>query len=198
MSNLVIDDYSENDVDTLHKKNLLHLGEDRYLTTLILKHFPLYKTKFAADARASTVAPEKWSILLSQRRRWINSTVHNLFELVALKDLCGFCCFSMRFIVLIDLLGTILLPATTVYLVYLIVSVSTGTAAVPIISLVMIAAVYGLQVGTGEHSGREQLLTSLVQVIIFLLHRQWQFIGWLVIYILAFPCVPIPVVCRRF
>jgi chitin synthase len=104
----------------------------------------------------------------------------------------------MRFIVLIDLLGTILLPATTVYLVYLIVSVSTGTAAVPIISLVMIAAVYGLQVGTGEHSGREQLLTSLVQVIIFLLHRQWQFIGWLVIYILAFPCVPIPVVCRRF
>lgn len=151
ISNLVIDDYSENDVDTLHKKNLLHLGEDRYLTTLILKHFPLYKTKFAQDARASTVAPEKWSILLSQRRRWINSTVHNLFELVALKDLCGFCCFSMRFIVLIDLLGTILLPATTVYLVYLIVSVSTHTAAVPIISLIMIAAVYGLQVRTEDN-----------------------------------------------
>lgn len=27
----------------------------------------------------------------------------------------------------------------------------------------------------------------LSQVIIFLLKRQWQFIGWLVIYILAFP-----------
>lgn len=28
---------------------------------------------------------------------------------------------------------------------------------------------------------------TLLQVIIFLLKRQWQFIGWLVIYILAFP-----------
>lgn len=36
----IIDDYAENHVDTLHKKNLLSLGEDRYLTTLILKHFP--------------------------------------------------------------------------------------------------------------------------------------------------------------
>ena len=40
ISNLVIDDYAENMVDTLHKKNLLTLGEDRYLTTLLLKHFP--------------------------------------------------------------------------------------------------------------------------------------------------------------
>lgn len=38
-----------------------------------------------------TVAPERWSILLSQRRRWINSTVHNLAELMFLPDMCGFC-----------------------------------------------------------------------------------------------------------
>lgn len=116
----------------------------------MLKHFPHFKTKFASDARAMTAAPEKWNILLSQRRRWINSTVHNLFELVALKDLCGFCCFSMRFIVIIDLLGTILLPATMVYLIYLIVTVATHKASVPIISLVMIGAVYGLQVSIVE------------------------------------------------
>ncbi|KAG6912498.1 hypothetical protein DXG01_014171 [Tephrocybe rancida] len=40
----IIEDYSENHVDTLHMKNLLHFGEDRYLTTLLLKHFPLNKT----------------------------------------------------------------------------------------------------------------------------------------------------------
>ena len=171
ISNLVIDDYAENDVDTLHKKNLLHLGEDRYLTTLILKHFPTFKTKFAPDARAMTAAPEKWSILLSQRRRWINSTIHNLFELVTLKNLCGFCCFSMRFVVFVDLLGTIMLPATCVYLVYLIVNAATRHASPPIFSLVMLAAVYGLQ------------------ALIFLLKRQWQFIGWLIIYMLAYPCV---------
>ena len=105
ISNAVIEDYSENRVDTLHMKNLLHLGEDRYLTTLLLKHFPNYKTQFVRDAHAYTVAPDEWSVLLSQRRRWINSTIHNLAELVFLDRLCGFCCFSMRFLVFVDLLG---------------------------------------------------------------------------------------------
>jgi chitin synthase len=106
MSNHLIHDYSENRVDTLHMKNLLHLGEDRYLATLLLKHFPLFKTQFIRDAHAYTLAPDDWKVLLSQRRRWINSTVHNLGELVFLEQLCGFCCFSMRFIVMIDLVST--------------------------------------------------------------------------------------------
>ena len=36
ISNRIIEEYSECNVDTLHKKNLLSLGEDRYLTTLML------------------------------------------------------------------------------------------------------------------------------------------------------------------
>jgi chitin synthase len=36
----IVEHYSENVVDTLHTKNLLLLGEDRYLTTLMLKTFP--------------------------------------------------------------------------------------------------------------------------------------------------------------
>lgn len=115
ISNQMIQDYSENRVDTLHVKNLLHLGEDRYLTTLLLKHFPLYKTQFIRDAHAFTVAPDDWKVLLSQRRRWINSTVHNLAELIFLEQLCGFCCFSMRFVVLIDLLSTLTQPVTVAY-----------------------------------------------------------------------------------
>ena len=115
ISNPIIHDYSENRVDTLHLKNLLHLGEDRYLTTLVLKHFPSYKTKFVRDAHAQTVAPDSAKVLLSQRRRWINSTVHNLAELVFLDQLCGFCCFSMRFVVFIDLVSTIVAPVTVAY-----------------------------------------------------------------------------------
>jgi len=72
-----------------------------------MKHFPTFKMKFTPDAIAHTVAPDRWSVLLSQRRRWINSTIHNLCELVTLGELCGFCCFSMRFIVFFDLLGTL-------------------------------------------------------------------------------------------
>jgi chitin synthase len=54
----------------------------------------------------------------------------------------------------------------------LIVVVSTGKAAVPIISIAMIAAVYGLQ------------------ALIFILKREFMLIGWMVVYILA--CVLCP------
>jgi chitin synthase len=165
----VISDYSDNHVDTLHKKNLLHLGEDRYLTTLMMKHFPQYKMKFTAHAQCKTVAPDRWRILLSQRRRWINSTIHNLFEVVLLPDLCGFCCFSMRFVVLIDLIGTLSLPVSVVYLVYLVYVIASKTGPLPILALAMLAGIYGLQ------------------AILFILKRQWQHIGWMIFYILAIP-----------
>ncbi|KAF3039933.1 hypothetical protein E8E12_008119 [Didymella heteroderae] len=169
ISDKVIKDYADCVVDTLHKKNLLSLGEDRYLTTLMTKHFPTMSYKFIPDAYALTAAPETWSILLSQRRRWINSTIHNLAELVFIKDLCGFCCFSMRFVVFIDLFGTLALPSICAYLVYLIYSVTSGTGQFPMISIIMLAGVYGLQ------------------ALIFLIKRQWQHIGWMLIYLMAFP-----------
>jgi chitin synthase len=107
ISNRIMDEYAEGNVDTLHKKKLFSLGEDRFLTTFLLKHFPTFKTKFIPDAVAHTMTPESWRVLFSQRRRWINSTIYNLRELVVLPELCGFCGFSMRFFVFIDLLGTI-------------------------------------------------------------------------------------------
>ncbi|KAI8597526.1 glycosyltransferase family 2 protein [Dissophora ornata] len=169
ISNSIIDEYSENTVDTLHKKNLLHLGEDRYLTTLMLKHFPNYKMTFTPDAQCRTNVPDQWKVLLSQRRRWINSTVHNLMELVFLPQLCGFCCFSMRFIVMLDLCATLVMPVTVVYLGYLIYSIATNTSSVPKLALIMMGAVYGLQ------------------AVIFILRRKWEHIGWMIVYILAIP-----------
>ena len=105
ISSKVLEEYSDGVVDTLHKKNLLSLGEDRYLTTLMTKNFPHMRFKFVPDAIAMTAAPESWGVLLSQRRRWINSTVHNLAELMFLEEMCGFCFFSMRFVVFLDLMG---------------------------------------------------------------------------------------------
>ncbi|THG99489.1 hypothetical protein EW026_g2875 [Hermanssonia centrifuga] len=169
ISNQLIQDYQENRVDTLHMKNLLHLGEDRYLTTLLLKHFSNFKTQFVRDAHAYTVAPDDWQVLLSQRRRWINSTVHNLGELVFLEQLCGFCCFSMRFIVMLDLVSTLTSPVTVAYIVYLIFLVVGEHKSIPTLSIIMLAAVYGLQ------------------ALVFVLRRKWDMIGWMVFYILAIP-----------
>jgi chitin synthase len=163
--NQIVEDYSDVHVNTLHKKNLLSLGEDRYLTTLILKTFPKMRTKFTPAAMAFTFAPETYSVLLSQRRRWINSTFHNLVELVWLKELCGFCCFSMRFVVFIDLLSTIIQPATVLYLGYLIyrtiqVFVEDLNINVVQVSLILLAAVYGLQ------------------AIVFILKKEFSHVVW--------------------
>ncbi|KAJ3722504.1 P-loop containing nucleoside triphosphate hydrolase protein [Lentinula raphanica] len=82
------------------------------LTKVVPSSYPI--TKFDADA----VPPESTRVLFSQRRRWIDSMVH-MCELVMLPELIGFSCFSMRIFFFVDLLSTIILPSTVVYLVYL-------------------------------------------------------------------------------
>ena len=169
VSREVVEAYATIRVDTLHMKNLLHLGEDRYLTTLLMKFHPKYKTKYTMHAHAWTIAPDSWKVFLSQRRRWINSTVHNLIELIPLQQLCGFCCFSMRFVVFVDLLSTIIQPVTVFYIGYLIYSVVANPSSVPITAFILLGAIYGLQ------------------GIIFILRRKWEMVGWMIIYVLAMP-----------
>lgn len=52
---------------------------------------------------------------------------------------------------------------------YLIVEVVTKQETLPVISLIMIGAVYGLQ------------------ALVFVLRRKWDMVGWMVFYILAIP-----------
>ncbi|KAI5359038.1 Putative cytochrome b5-like heme/steroid binding domain, myosin head, motor domain, chitin synthase [Septoria linicola] len=169
VSREIVNDYSEVRVDTLHMKNLLHLGEDRYLTTLLMKYHSKYKTKYIMRAHAWTIAPDSWAVFMSQRRRWINSTVHNLIEVIPLQQLCGFCCFSMRFVVFLDLLSTIVQPVIVGYIVYLIVTVAKNPSTVPVTAFILLGAIYGLQ------------------AIIFIVRRKWEMVGWMIIYMLATP-----------
>jgi chitin synthase len=120
------------------------LGEDRLLSTLLLKTFPRRKMMFLPAAQCYTIVPDKFSVLLSQRRRWINSTVHNLMELVLVKDLCGTFCFSMQFIVAMELFGTLVLPAAIIFTFFLIYSMATPASSfvndslIPLILLITI------------------------------------------------------------
>ncbi|KAJ7674350.1 chitin synthase-domain-containing protein [Mycena rosella] len=166
----IVEHYSENVVDTLHKKNLLLLGEDRYLTTLMLKTFPKRKNMFCPQAVCKTVVPDTFRVLLSQRRRWINSTIHNLAELILVRDLCGTFCFSMQFVVGMELAGTLVLPAAISFTLYLIIySVIPGhtNTTVP---LVLLAFVLGLPL-----------------VLIIVTTRKIAYIGWMLIYLLSLP-----------
>ncbi|KAF7315314.1 Glycosyltransferase family 2 protein [Mycena indigotica] len=168
----IVKEYSQSEVTTLHQKNLLLLGEDRFLTTILIRTFPNRKMMFLPQARCRTVVPDTFSVLLSQRRRWINSTIHNLMELVLVRNLCGTFCFSMQFVVFMDLLGTIVLPIAISLTYILIVTAALNPPksfdeAIPIILLV---AVLGLPA-----------------ILIVITTGKVVYVFWMMIYLVALP-----------
>ena len=75
----------------------------------------------------------------------------------------------MRFVVFMDLFSTIVQPVGVIYIGYLVYILCTSDESFPMISIILLAAIYGFQ------------------VIIFILKRQWAQIGWMLVYILAMP-----------
>ncbi|KAG0202151.1 hypothetical protein BGX28_005258 [Mortierella sp. GBA30] len=169
----IVQEYSQNIVETLHQKNLLLLGEDRFLTTLMLRNFPNRKMMFMPQAICKTVVPDEFNVLLSQRRRWINSTIHNLLELVLVRNLCGTFCFSMQFVILMELIGTVVLPMAMILMVVLIVNlallpaITTLAQAVPLILLVFVL--------------------TMPAILILLTTRKLIYVAWMFVYLLALP-----------
>ncbi|KAF5389403.1 hypothetical protein D9757_004392 [Collybiopsis confluens] len=168
----IVKEYSQSEVTTLHQKNLLLLGEDRFLTTILLRTFPNRKMMFLPQARCRTVVPDTFKMLLSQRRRWINSTVHNLMELVLVRDLCGTFCFSMQFVVFMDLLGTVVLPIAISLTYALIAGMAidppkTFEEAIPLLLLISVLGLPGILI----------LITTGKVVYCF----------WMLIYLAALP-----------
>ncbi|KAG0248917.1 hypothetical protein BG011_009744, partial [Mortierella polycephala] len=169
----IVQEYSQNIVETLHQKNLLLLGEDRFLTTLMLRNFPNRKMMFVPQAVCKTVVPDEFSVLLSQRRRWINSTIHNLLELVLVRNLCGTFCFSMQFVILMELIGTVVLPVAMILTIVLIAnlaalpSISTLSQAAPLILLVFVL--------------------TMPAILILLTTRKLIYVVWMLVYLMALP-----------
>lgn len=165
----IVEKYSDNVLNSLHKKNLLLLGEDRYLTSLMLRAFPRRKQVFVPKAACKTVVPDKFKVLLSQRRRWINSTVHNLMELVLVNDLCGTFCLSMQFVIATQLIGTLALPVSITFTVYVIITAIISPIK-PIMSLVLLGIVFGLPA-----------------ILIVLTVSNLAYLVWMLIYLFSLP-----------
>jgi len=136
---------------------------------LMLKTFPKRKQVFVPQAVCKTTVPTEFNVLLSQRRRWINSTVHNLMELVLVRDLCGTFCFSMQFVVFIELIGTLVLPAAIAFTFYLVI-ISIVAKPVPIIPLILLGLILGLPA-----------------FLIVLTAHSWSYVAWMGIYLCSLP-----------
>ncbi|PVU84732.1 hypothetical protein BB560_007280 [Smittium megazygosporum] len=168
----ILQDYSQSVVETLHEKNLLLLGEDRFLTTLMLRNFPSRKMMFMPQAVCKTMVPDEFKVLLSQRRRWINSTIHNLMELILVRDLCGTFCLSMQFSIFLDLVGTVSLPIAIFLTFLLIIQVvrSTYTTFSSYLPLAMLL-----------------IVLFLPSLIVVFTSRKYVYLMWLVVYLFALP-----------
>ena len=136
---------------------------------------------FQPSAVCKTVVPDTFRVLRSQRRRWINSTVHNLFELIQVRDLCGTFCFSMRFVVFMDLVGTMVLPAAIAFTVF-----------------VVVQAILTPFQNKGKDDGQKKefptmplvllaLILGLPGVLIVITSRRFMYVIWMLIYLISLP-----------
>lgn len=164
----IVDTYSKSEVDTLHKKNLFSLGEDRFLTTILLRKFTKRNLIFVPQACCKTTVPAEFSVLLSQRRRWINSTIHNLLELMFVKDLCGIFCFSMQFLIAIDLITALTLPANICFAIILIITTITGHATLLPLVLILI-------------------IIFFPPILVTTITKKWSYVHWMLIYLVSIP-----------
>jgi chitin synthase len=136
----------------------------------MLKTFPKRKNMFCPQAVCKTVVPDTFRVLISQRRRWINSTIHNLAELLLVRDLCGTFCFSMQFVVGMELAGTLVLPAAICFTLYLVIRSLIPGHADTLIPLILLGIVLGLP-----------------GLLIVVTSRKLEYVGWMLIYLISLP-----------
>ena len=96
---------------SLLEKNLLELGEDRYLTSLIMKEFPDKYVSYVSDAKCFTCVPNSFKVLIDQRRRWTNSLISCLIMMAISPPVQSLVRhIKMYFIIAVELFIVFLLP----------------------------------------------------------------------------------------
>jgi len=119
---------------TLHHMNLM-LGEDRFLTSLMLKFMPWSRMYFIPAAECETIAPETCSVFISQRRRWNNTAFHNIFDLCFSPDH-----FLIRIYYGYDFMSNLLQPGIyflfSKLLIMMLVSINDGVSTLDILNFI--------------------------------------------------------------
>lgn len=125
---------SETNIQTA---NLLEIGEDRYLTNLLLRYYPECSTRYTQSAVCSTNVPETFNTFICQRRRWTNSMIFCNFNLLMhLPRYNLIKRYTLTLLLLFQLILTIFFPIIiTIAMYYFIISISKGTIVLSILFL---------------------------------------------------------------
>ena len=92
------------------------MGEDRWLCTLLVQHG--WRLEYCAVAENFTFCPDHFEEFYKQRRRWIPSTLANLFELVSsgsqIVKRNNFISYLFVFYQILNIVSTILSPGAVI------------------------------------------------------------------------------------
>lgn len=110
---MVLDKYLAGTV-SIFDRNKLDLGEDRTLTTLLLQAG--WCTTYVSSAVAKTEAPDTLEKIIRQRRRWINSTIVNMWSL--LKTVRRWQALPLIVSLAVELVSSFVLPTAVLMLFY--------------------------------------------------------------------------------
>eukprot|EP01105_Mastigella_eilhardi_P015887 TRINITY_DN3638_c0_g1_i10.p2 TRINITY_DN3638_c0_g1~~TRINITY_DN3638_c0_g1_i10.p2 ORF type:complete len:347 (-),score=82.73 TRINITY_DN3638_c0_g1_i10:47-1087(-) len=189
------------DANTIVEKNQLDLGEDRTMTTLLLQAG--WRTGYLTSATALTDVPQTLPQLIRQRRRWINSTVVNMWLL--LRHVNRWCsAFPLLVSLGVELISSFTLP-TAVLMLFFQMGASVGLNALLVIAVIILWVLLLLVLSLTADLDRVhywfEASAVVGAVVIFLmivytvqsadlfLHKYWAevvvVVGWVVIIVLS-------------
>ncbi|KAK9728511.1 hypothetical protein K7432_000992 [Basidiobolus ranarum] len=153
----------------MREHNLLTIGEDRYLCTLVIRYLNDMRTKYIPAAVCTTTVPDTLSVLLCQRRRWTNSLIHNHFDLFMNPP--KFPTFRMRFFMNLVMLSEI-----------------WSAAAIPFfLPFGFMIAIYGFWTNLTWLSLTFTLILFCLPGLIAILAGRYSQVGWWVVFLAGLP-----------
>jgi len=119
---------------SIKESNLLELGEDRYLTLLLLfwQCFPQTPSRkqicYTPRAKCTTTAPRTWEKYRNQRRRWNNSTYMCILDFMPTVLTSKEMPPVMKYQSFIDFLGVYLCLSMNVHFALIFLNILTNTS----------------------------------------------------------------------
>ncbi|KAI9492396.1 chitin synthase-domain-containing protein [Zychaea mexicana] len=147
--------------DTLHMQNVLLLGEEQYLSTVLLRSHPQHRLGFEPEAVGYVTLPTNIFALQALQSRNLRSTFHNQIEMHRIAWDVGIGCWIISFTKLLDMIFSVPI-IIYLYSVYIRFFMSRHLA----------YAIIALS------------FTCLItlHIIYFIVRRQFKYVLWFVIY----------------
>ncbi|KAI9251583.1 chitin synthase-domain-containing protein [Sporodiniella umbellata] len=150
--------------NTMHMRNLLLLGEEKHLSTVLLTSHPGFQLGFEPDAEGYVILSSSFRSLQNLQTRNLRATFHALLEMYRVSWRLGFTYWIVSSFELIDRMFSI---PITIYIYVIFVRSIRGLG----MSYTIIACAF----------------TALIAIhmLVFLIQRQFKYIIWFALYCLV-------------